>query len=143
MERLTKRINLGNGRYTIDFSNERCGEFLTDHKSGVRALFEKLAAYEDAEEQGLLIRLPCRVGSKCYAVHKTCSDDGYEKKGEYFPSASTCMYYCDAKECDAEYCICESGLYSIQSVLMNEKYIGKSIFLTREEAEKALAEMEK
>ena len=28
----------------------------------------KLAAYEDAEEQGLLLRLPCKVGDTVYAL---------------------------------------------------------------------------
>lgn len=29
-------------------------------------VIDKLAAYEDAEEQGLLLRLPCKVGDKVY-----------------------------------------------------------------------------
>ncbi|MBR5193065.1 MAG: hypothetical protein IKW37_01405 [Bacteroidaceae bacterium] len=51
MERLTKRISLGNGKTTVDFSNEKCHEFLTNHQAGVKALFEKLAYYEDLEEK--------------------------------------------------------------------------------------------
>lgn len=31
---------------------------------------EKLATYEDAEEQGLLLRLPCKVGDTLYRVNK-------------------------------------------------------------------------
>lgn len=31
---------------------------------------EKLAAYEDAEEQGLLLRLPCKVGDTVYKINK-------------------------------------------------------------------------
>ena len=31
---------------------------------------EKLAAYEDAEEQGLLLRLPCKIGDTLYRVNK-------------------------------------------------------------------------
>lgn len=30
--------------------------------------YKKLAAYEDAEEQGLLLRLPCKVGDTIYIV---------------------------------------------------------------------------
>ena len=33
---------------------------------GVDAIYKKLAAYEDAEEQGLLVRLPCKVGTAMY-----------------------------------------------------------------------------
>lgn len=31
-------------------------------------LMRKLAAYEDAEEQGLLVRLPCKIGTVCYRM---------------------------------------------------------------------------
>ena len=66
MSRLTKKILLSSGECTYDFSNERVGEFLTDHKAGVRALFEELCKYEDLEEQGMLIKLPCKVGDTVY-----------------------------------------------------------------------------
>lgn len=33
-----------------------------------RRIIEKLAEYEDAEEQGLLIKLPCKVGDTVYHV---------------------------------------------------------------------------
>lgn len=52
MKRLTKRISLPDGTCTYDFSNERVGEFLTDNKAGVRALFEELCKYEDVAERG-------------------------------------------------------------------------------------------
>ena len=32
------------------------------------ALINKLAAYEDTEEQGLLVRLPCKVGDTLYEI---------------------------------------------------------------------------
>ena len=55
----------------------------TIHVNGLIALFyrnlwamadlrEKLKAYEDAEEQGLLLRLPCKVGDTVYLIN---SDD--------------------------------------------------------------------
>lgn len=34
------------------------------------AALERLAAYEDAEEQGRLVRLPCKVGTRLYHVAK-------------------------------------------------------------------------
>lgn len=52
MKRLTKKIPFSDGTCIYDFSNERVGEFLTDHKGGVRALFEELSKYEDIAEQG-------------------------------------------------------------------------------------------
>lgn len=33
-----------------------------------RMILEKLAAYEDAEEQGLLVRLPCKVGNTIWDI---------------------------------------------------------------------------
>lgn len=33
-------------------------------------LRERLKSYEDAEEQGLLLRLPCKVGDTVYCIHK-------------------------------------------------------------------------
>lgn len=33
-----------------------------------RMALDKLATYEDAEEQGLLLRLPCKVGDKVYQI---------------------------------------------------------------------------
>ena len=35
---------------------------------------EKLAHYEDLEEQGRLIELPCKIGEKVYEVNKTCEE---------------------------------------------------------------------
>jgi hypothetical protein len=37
---------------------------------GVDAIYKKLAAYEDAEEQGLLVRLPCKVGDTVYEAER-------------------------------------------------------------------------
>lgn len=38
---------------------------------------KKLAAYEDAEEQGLLVRLPCKIGSTLYVLRGDVSN-GWE-----------------------------------------------------------------
>ena len=64
MERLTKRIG-----DRVFISDER-------HPDIVNMAYEKLAAYEDAEEQGLLVMLPCKcntvvfVAEKGFATHK-------------------------------------------------------------------------
>lgn len=39
-------------------------------KNDIRAILKKLADYEDTEEQGLLLRLPCKVGDIVYKVNK-------------------------------------------------------------------------
>lgn len=72
MERLTKR----------DFSrityNERrsimCSSYCDNCSQGagncktVKNMIKKLATYEDLEEQGLLVRLPCKVGDTMYDI---------------------------------------------------------------------------
>ena len=97
---------------------------------------EKLATYEDLEEQGLLVRLPVATGTNVYVV------------GSFLD----CIY--DYEHCEAtqkwkceEYVQCEyeKKKYYVKeinftSIMKNS--IGKSIFLTREEAEKKLEEME-
>lgn len=62
MERLTTRNIAGVAVYKNPFECERCGETiwrLPDYGNGSPT--EKLSAYEDAEEQGLLLQLPCTV----------------------------------------------------------------------------------
>ena len=64
MERLTKRI--GNSVVYSEFNSNNsdgCYEMLDN-------CLHKLAEYEDAEEQGLLLRLPCKVGDTVYSVVK-------------------------------------------------------------------------
>lgn len=41
---------------------------ITANKPTWRSIYDKLCAYEDAEEQGLLVRLPCKVGTPCWKV---------------------------------------------------------------------------
>ena len=53
MDRLTRRTETGGIKYTR-------------HNIYEENIVEKLAEYEDAEEQGLLLWLPCKVGDKVY-----------------------------------------------------------------------------
>ena len=78
-ERLTKH-KFGNvvsekqektGIHCSNFCNN-CSRATGDCKH-LKAMAEKLAAYEDAEEQGLLLKLPCKVGDTVYAY---CSEFG-------------------------------------------------------------------
>lgn len=67
MERLTKResANVGGREYVLcNYKKEDCNDscmYETNCKWQNKAL-RKLKEYEDAEEQGLLLRLPCRLG---------------------------------------------------------------------------------
>lgn len=68
MDRLTKRINLGDGKFTIDFANDKIDKFSCNHPLGIRALFEKLADYEDLEEK---LEAHVGVGFKGWLEHTT------------------------------------------------------------------------
>lgn len=88
----------------------------------------KLAEYENAEEEGLLIRLPCKVGDTVYCT-EFMEDMGIIK-------GNVCGVSLDKKVwISVRY---ENGLLYHHP----EKTIGKTLFLTREEAEKSLKEME-
>lgn len=49
-------------------AEEHCPHLMEDECACLREVINKLAAYEDAEEQGLLLRLPCKVGDTVYII---------------------------------------------------------------------------
>ena len=63
MERLTKTYSDGTHGASDSLP---CGENSYDYKN---LLIEKLGKYEDLEEQGRLIKLPCKVGDTVYVIH--------------------------------------------------------------------------
>lgn len=76
---------------------------------GYAELLRKLAAYEDAEEQGLLVHLPCKVGTPVWSS-VMCRID---KNGEEHPAQWPFM------------------------IAMMDEW-GTGFFFTREEAEAAM-----
>ena len=97
---------------------------------------EELKSYKDLEEQGLLVRLPCKIGDTVWD-----NDFGYP---ESYEIKAFSYGYCDSYvEPDIEDEIIfyyENYSGSITGAFpMSE--IGKTVFLTREEAEKKLKEM--
>lgn len=96
---------------------------------------EKLATYEDAEEQGLLLRLPCKVGDTLYRVNKGAKEPVimmrviqlYIKQIHKDRTVMRIDAINDADMGESCYLPCD---------------IGERIFLTREEAEAKLKEME-
>ena len=72
MERLTGRNSDGGAFYKNCFREDTCAGIgcseKCDHCKHSYNACEKLAVYEDAEEQGLLIRLPCKVGDVLWNV---------------------------------------------------------------------------
>ena len=129
MERLTTRNIAGVAVYKNPFECDRCGDTiwrLSDYGDGSPT--EKLANYEDAEEQGLLLRLPCRVGDTIYSI---------ANDNKIYPVKAT-------REVrivnGVLHIICESCRYSD---LVSYDDVGKTVFLTQAEAEQKLKGMER
>lgn len=123
MERLTTRNIAGVAVYKNPFECERCGETiwrLPDYGNGSPT--EKLAAYEDAEEQGLLLRLPCKVGDNIYIVFHNHT----------IGKSTVVSFKMIAKGWAVK--------TNDWSYLFTD--FGKTVFLTKSEAEAKLAEME-
>lgn len=94
---------------------------------------EKLATYEDLEEQGLLARLPCKVGTEVFCYFP---GDGHYTK-------------CQIKKIEICPSIFGNICYFAEPVAQRgrccryfDNEFGKFLFLTRAEAEKKLEEME-
>lgn len=106
--------------------------------SKINRILTKLGEYEDSEEQGRLIKLPCKVGDTVWDVDcgrpcaYTITAFSFGECEEYIcepvTTKETVFYYANS-----------SG--SITGSFA-ESEIGKSVFLTKSEAEKKLKEME-
>lgn len=129
----------------------------------VAGLLEELKSYKDLEEQGLLVRLPCKVGDIVYVDSAILPIEDMEyhegignKIPSYFQGRVVSFRFAqrswvkiavkakwlyewidDETGPESDYIECEKNF----SILLST--IGKNIFLTREEAEKKLEEMKK
>ena len=109
----------------------------------VAELLEELKSYKEAEEQGLLVRLPCKVGDTVWVVTSPINVfdyDEYDGDAEYevYESfLSSVSYYASGEQ----FRIYAKVTNSFIAAYFRECDFGESIFLTREEAEKKLEEM--
>lgn len=99
---------------------------------------DKLAEYEDLEEQNKLLKLPCAVGDIIWDIDfgRPC---GYEVTGFSFGSLNDDDWE-EEKVLDKVVVYYTNSNGSITETFAVSE-IGKSVFLTREEAEAALKEM--
>lgn len=134
MERLTKRED-----DSITYNEKReleCGEYCDSCSQSagncktVENMIKKLADYEDLEEQGLLVRLPCKVGDIMFRINKGAKNPVIELTVTQI-DITTRSYNLEVIDRDYGELMC----------FKND--IGRTIFLTREEAEKKLEEMKK
>ena len=96
-------------------------------------IIDKLAKYETAEEEGRLVVLPCKVGDTVWMVHQRLTSTVNN-----VISKMTVTELRGNRLNPIWFVI--DGEYGRTSFHPSE--IGKTVFLTREEAEKALKEME-
>lgn len=132
MERLTKR----------DFSrityNERrsimCSSYCDNCSKGtgdcntMKKMINRLAELEDLEEQGLLVRLPCKVGDILFRINKGARNPIIKMKVSQITMISK-LY--NIKAIQEDY----------GEVFFSDDVIGIKVFTTSEEAEKKLEEM--
>ena len=140
MEKLTTRNIEGVAVYKHPFECERCGETiwrLPDYGDGSPT--EKLADYEDAEEKGLLLRLPCKPKSEVFLICSRYTRCSFEDVPFEESSCIGCENDCDSHK---EIYIHRNSSVDVEWIVRNLNKFGKTVFLTKEEAEVKLAEME-
>lgn len=120
MERLTERYDITPDGESDVWVKQH------DYISAAR----KLCDYEDLEEQGLLVRLPCKVGDIMFRINKGAKNPIIELTVTQI-NITRRSYNLEVIDRDCGELMC----------FKND--IGKTIFLTREEAEKKLEEMKK
>ena len=146
MKRLTEKNDVGSYYFPKCF--EKCNGLgassKCDNCENMTNACEKLGAYEDAEEQGLLLRLPCGIGSDVYIIPSKVNyelnilslhpenNKIYHQKVALITFTEKGWYM----ECDKD------REYGTDRILP-EKMYKETWFLSQEEAEAKLKEMEK
>ena len=135
MERLTDRCWRNLDPWECCGQNFHCSRKLNDDGGCINGcivpkLYKHLAEYEDLEEQGLLLKLPCKVGDTVYSITR---DFISEYNIRNFICYDNGNIFFDWK--------CVKGIYlNIKGFHIDD--IGKTVFLTKEAAEKALERLE-
>ena len=137
MERLTEMQSSGydlkemNGEWCDKYCKKQRVE--TCNECVIYQAIQKLAEYENAEEQGLLLRLPCKVGDTIYEV-------SYENREFVIKEhiVNEFIYRAYRFPRIEIYCENENGFL----VCNNIGKLDECLFLTQAEAEQKLKEME-
>jgi len=134
MERLTQTSNSGGVAFTFDLD-------ITCQPSEARKILNlatKLKDYEDLEEQGRLVILPCKVGNTVYCIFNRYTKCTFNNEEFDECSCQGCEYECDSKK---ENYVQDMRAYSLDWIVTNLKNFGKTVFLTKSEAEAKLKEL--
>ncbi len=160
MKRLTK--NNGNGDYYYPKCFEKCDGLGASSKCNnceiTTGACEKLGRYEDLEEQGRLIKLPCKVGDAYYIVEV---DTDFCQKCPFFEIGYDRDDWCNSKAVKDEnddtlinpqysdevfckhhfYEINEYHFDNVDEIFNLRKQFGDTVFLTKSEAKAKLKEL--
>lgn len=124
MERLTERTEEGQAIPRMDLKN-----------NGHQRCMERLAEYEDLEEQGRLLKLPCAVGDTVYAY---CSMYGIlEYEVDNIVISKDVTYQCSSYSEPIGDCPSEC----LDEIEPDISDFGRTVFLTRTEAERINEEL--
>ena len=119
--RLTKKRE-DNGRYYLSGLTEVSNRYPKGYgRIQVGHAVDKLAEYEDLEEQGKLLKLPCAVGDTIYTIYSD-EDSSFIEEPKVVEVSTHRVW--------------------IDSAYFDYDDFGKTVFLTREEAEATLKELE-
>lgn len=142
MERLTYRDKKGEAHLhcyqMCADAHEDCNTAYEVDRCQRYVAFRKLADYEDAEEQGLLLRLPCKVGDKLYytdSYYNVVVPVRLNEVITQFVGINNYAYQYNC--CSFDGC---GDIYEEYEFDNND--FGKTVFLTKKEAKAKLKEME-
>ena len=125
MERLT---------YKLKKPTQNGFEYVGINGANAQKVLKKLGELEDLEEQGLLLKLPCKVGDTVYRINQYAKEPIFSMKvirvcfKESYIGYSTFYMHAIDDEDSGEFCYFQRD-------------IGKTVFLTKAEAEKALSKL--
>lgn len=143
MDRLTQKVEALGDVWLLE--KGKPSELITDNDDYYN-YFKKLAEYEDLEEQGLLVRFPCKIGDTVYRICPKCSDihdgscEGCAWYGAIFKNGCNIYGYDSKKGVKSQIIPYKVSWEYIPNLIEN---IGENVFLTYEEADQKLKELQK
>ena len=122
----------GKGCFECAYSDEKA---IMSCRNLLQNAYEKIKYFEDLEEQGLLLKLPCKVGDTVYEVQKIRHRiQPLEIISVYIGRMGELYFYWELKD----------GIGIYQNVKgFGISQLGKTVFLTQAEAEEALKRVER
>ena len=137
-----------NGTKIYDISNKLFG-LNTSRADKTRMILEKLAEYEDLDEQNRLIRLPCKVGDTVYLIDRDENNkfkvyEGKWKRISLIQESKDGSFNLRVEiSYDIYDCFYDDGRTMKRRMYVGQEHteIGKVVFLTKPEAEIKLKEL--